>query len=137
MFSIPQCHRQLRTKILNPEPEGSSTAAVVDTGLIKAQYDVASLIEFGGSDYIVDGITTDYLIGVASSGGKKDMIITRLDSNSGDIEAYAVLPDIRWVWKSGVEETGNSPFGKTSPCSPRASTFALRARVGHGFPPLT
>ena len=58
----------------------------------------------------------------------KDMIITRLDSNSGDIEAYAVLPDIRWVWKSGVEETGNSPFGKTSPCSPRASTFALRDR---------
>jgi hypothetical protein len=84
---------------------------VIDTSLIKAQYDHASLVESaGGNDYIADGVERNYLIGVAAAAGRKDMMVTRLDAND-DIEAYAVLPTIRWTWAGGVEETGNAPFG--------------------------
>jgi hypothetical protein len=84
---------------------------VIDTSLIQPQLDVASLDESaGGLDIIADGILTSYLVGVAAAGGRKDMMITRLDA-SGDIESYAVLPEIRWEWGPGGEETGNSAFG--------------------------
>ena len=67
------------------------------------------MTEFG-LDIIADGILTNYLVGIAAFNRRKDMMITRLDA-SGDIESYAVLPEIRWVWGPGGEETGNTAFG--------------------------
>ena len=77
---------------------------------------MASLEEIEGAEYIVDGSLTNYLIGIVTArGGKSDMMITRLDANTGDFEAYAVLPEIRWLWGDSVEQTGNSGFGMHLP----------------------
>jgi hypothetical protein len=85
--------------------------ATIDTSIIEHQSDVASIEEgIGNSDIVVDGILTNYLIGVAATGERKDLMITRLDVDGG-IEAYAVLPEIRWEWGSAGEEAGNTDFG--------------------------